>query len=56
MALCPVSLTDTPGNPVCFLPLPMHFCICFKGALIGLLGRLGVAWERQGPPGLGPED
>ena len=43
-------------TPVCFLPLPMHFCICFKGALIGLLGRLGVAWERHGPPGLGPED
>lgn len=43
-------------TPVCFLPLPMHFCICFKGALRGLLGRLGVAWERHGPPGLGPED
>ena len=35
-------------TPVCFLPLPTHFCICFKGALRGLVGRLGVAWERQG--------
>ena len=39
-------------TPVCFLPLSV--CICFKGAPTGLVGRLGVVWERRGHQDCGP--